>query len=124
MRVLKFGGSSLASPERIRDVARIVLDQARTEPIIVVVSAFQGVTNQLLDAARLAERGDAGADRIVAKLTSRHHAAAIALLGARRVAATIAKVDALLAELGDALHGIRLLASRPQQAHFVRLRRI
>ena len=59
MRVLKFGGSSLATPARIRDVGRIVLDKQRSEPVIVVVSAFQGVTNQLLECARLAERGDA-----------------------------------------------------------------
>ena len=58
MKVLKFGGSSLATPARIREVGRIVLDEARREPLIVVVSAFQGITNQLLECARLAERGD------------------------------------------------------------------
>ena len=60
MKVLKFGGSSLGSPARVRDVGRIVLDAHRREPVVVVVSAFQGVTNQLVECARLAERGDAG----------------------------------------------------------------
>ena len=63
MRVLKFGGSSLASPARVREVARIILEERRREPIIVVVSAFQGVTNQLVDCARLAERGDSTSER-------------------------------------------------------------
>ena len=45
MRVLKFGGSSLATSDRIRGVVRIVLDEARKEPLIVVVSAFQGIIN-------------------------------------------------------------------------------
>jgi aspartokinase/homoserine dehydrogenase 1 len=116
MRVLKFGGSSLGTPDRIRDVARIVLDEARHEPIIVVVSAFQGITNQLLDCARLAERGDPGADRAFEKIATRHRAAVAALLGARRGARIVAKVDARLGELRDALHGIRLLGHCPPLA--------
>ena len=58
MRILKFGGSSIANPERIREVASIILKAAKKERIVVVVSAFQGVTNQLLECARLAEIGD------------------------------------------------------------------
>ena len=58
MRILKFGGSSLATPERIRQVGRIVLQSIGEERIVVVVSAFQGITNQLLACARLAEKGD------------------------------------------------------------------
>ncbi|HMD34531.1 MAG TPA: hypothetical protein VKH42_06170, partial [Vicinamibacterales bacterium] len=58
MRVLKFGGSSLSTPATIRDVGRILLDARRREPVIGVVSAFQGVTNQLLECARLAEHAD------------------------------------------------------------------
>ena len=116
MRVLKFGGSSLASPERIEDVGRIVLDAARKDSIIVVVSAFQGITNQLLDSARLAEQGDATADHAFEKIAARHRAAAVALLGRRRGARTIAHVDALGAELRDALHGIRLLGHCPPRA--------
>ncbi len=116
MRVLKFGGSSLATPERIQDVARIVLDEARSEPLVIVVSAFQGVTNQLLDAANLSERGDASAERVYEKIAARHRAAVATLLGRRRGAPILAKVDALLAELHDALHGIRLLGHCPPRA--------
>ena len=64
MRILKFGGSSLASPDRIRDVARIILEDARQEPLIVVVSAFQGITNQLIECTGLAERGDRDYQRL------------------------------------------------------------
>ena len=59
MKILKFGGSSLATPATIRDVGRILVEARRREPVIAVVSAFQGVTNQLLECARLAERADA-----------------------------------------------------------------
>jgi len=58
MKVLKFGGSSLSTPATIRQVGKILLASRRREPLIVVVSAFEGVTNRLLDCARLAERAD------------------------------------------------------------------
>jgi aspartokinase len=64
MKVLKFGGSSLATSGRICDVAKIVLKEARREPVIVVVSAFQGVTNQLLECARLAAKSNRRTCRI------------------------------------------------------------
>ena len=60
MKVMKFGGSSLASPATVRQVGEIVLAARRREPVIVVVSAFKGVTNQLLECARLAERSGPG----------------------------------------------------------------
>ncbi|MDP7591702.1 MAG: bifunctional aspartate kinase/homoserine dehydrogenase I [Litorilituus sp.] len=48
MRVLKFGGSSLASAERFRQVADIIKDKSRSSTVAVVVSAPQGVTNHLV----------------------------------------------------------------------------
>ncbi len=48
MRVLKFGGSSLASAERFRQVADIIKDKSQSSNIAVVVSAPQGVTNHLV----------------------------------------------------------------------------
>jgi len=48
MRVLKFGGSSLASAERFRQVADIIKDKSQSSDVAVVVSAPQGVTNHLV----------------------------------------------------------------------------
>jgi aspartokinase/homoserine dehydrogenase 1 len=48
MRVLKFGGSSLASAERFLTVATIIKEQSLTTPVAIVVSAPQGVTNHLV----------------------------------------------------------------------------
>lgn len=48
MRVLKFGGSSLASAERFRQVADIIKDKSESSSLAVVVSAPQGVTNHLV----------------------------------------------------------------------------
>jgi aspartokinase/homoserine dehydrogenase 1 len=48
MRVLKFGGSSLASAERFVQVAKIIKDNSQSSALSIVVSAPQGVTNHLV----------------------------------------------------------------------------
>ena len=48
-KVLKFGGSSLGDAERIKNVCNIILDSAKREKIVVVVSAMRGVTDKLLE---------------------------------------------------------------------------
>jgi aspartokinase/homoserine dehydrogenase 1 len=115
MRVLKFGGSSLATPLRIKAVGGIVLDRYRREPVVVVVSAFQGVTNELVECARLAERGDLRYEQMLHELARRHRSAVARLVGRGR-RAVHAGVEALLAELRDTLHGIYLLRHCPLQA--------
>jgi aspartokinase/homoserine dehydrogenase 1 len=57
MKVLKFGGSSLASLERFRDVSRIIQQQSLLQPLIVVLSAPHGVTNSLLRLVTQAQTG-------------------------------------------------------------------
>ena len=58
MKVLKFGGSSMGSAESIKKVAEIVNGKAAEGRCVVVVSAMQGTTDQLIDAGRVAERGE------------------------------------------------------------------
>ena len=48
MRVLKFGGSSLANADKFLQVAAIIKDQSSTTPVAIVVSAPKGVTNHLV----------------------------------------------------------------------------
>jgi aspartokinase/homoserine dehydrogenase 1 len=115
MRILKFGGSSLATVSRVREVDRIVLKQARRD-LIVVVSAFQGVTNELLGCARLAEKGDRNYEAAWKKIAARHRSAVDNLLGKRGRARIRSQVDAMLNELRDTLHGIQLLGHCPPQA--------
>jgi aspartokinase/homoserine dehydrogenase 1 len=116
MRVLKFGGSSLATPDRIRDAGRIFLSSVNGTPSVIVVSAFQGVTNQLLDCARLAERRDPEYEQAYDRIAARHRSAIDSLLGRPRGRGTRALVDEQLGELRDALHGIRLLGHCPPAA--------
>ncbi|HMA38397.1 MAG TPA: aspartate kinase [Chloroflexia bacterium] len=52
MLVMKFGGTSVGSAARIRQVATLVQEAAGREPVVVVVSAVSGVTDGLIAAAR------------------------------------------------------------------------
>ena len=56
MKVLKFGGTSVGSVNGILSVKKIV--EAQDEPVIVVVSALSGITDQLYNIAKLACDGD------------------------------------------------------------------
>jgi aspartate kinase len=50
--VMKFGGSSVADLEHIRRVASVVDTRARSRPVVVVVSAMGGTTDDLVQRAR------------------------------------------------------------------------
>jgi aspartokinase/homoserine dehydrogenase 1 len=115
MKVLKFGGSSLSTPATIRQVAKIVLAARRREPLIVVVSAFEGITNRLLECARMAERADPAFEAAFEQIARRHRTAVTQLVARGRARAR-AEVDALLAELHSTLQGIHLLRHCPVRA--------
>ncbi|MBQ7635128.1 MAG: aspartate kinase [Bacteroidaceae bacterium] len=53
MKVLKFGGTSVGSPERMKAVARLISDGQRK---IVVLSAMSGTTNSLVEIADYAKK--------------------------------------------------------------------
>src|SRR5207244_672859 len=115
MKIQKFGGSSLSTPPTIRQVGNIVLDAHRREPVVAVVSAFQGVTNQLIEAARIAERADVKYRRALNDIARRHRAAVSQLVGTGQNRTRV-HVDALLAELASTLEGIHLLRHCPLRA--------
>lgn len=116
MRILKFGGSSVSTPDRIRDVKAIVLDTAKRERVVVVVSAFQGVTNQLLECARLAEQGDPEYLKLYDDLAQRHRRAVDDLVTRKKNGPLHTAIAGLLRELYDVLHGIHLLRHSPPRA--------
>ena len=57
MKVLKFGGTSVKNADRIRKVIKIVEKVQEKEACIVVVSAFGGITDKLIDVAHIAIKG-------------------------------------------------------------------
>ena len=79
MKVLKFGGTSVGTAGALQQVKQIV--EGRGERFIVVVSALGGVTDQLLAAAAMAERGDVEYRHIFEGLAARHWEVVAALFG-------------------------------------------
>ena len=115
-KLMKFGGSSVANTERIRSVAAIVLHAARHGPVVVVVSAYQGVTNQLLDCARLAERGGTEFRPLYEELARRHHDVLTELHHDHPPKRIARALSGLLEELHNVLQGIALLRHCSPQA--------
>ena len=72
MNVLKFGGTSVANARNIKMVCDIVAEKAAIEKCSVIVSAFGGVTDQLLDAARKAEAKDKTYQIAITDIENRH----------------------------------------------------
>ncbi len=71
--VMKFGGTSMGSAERIRVAAAICTEQKLQRPVLAVVSAMSGVTDLLLGALRHAEADDeAGIESSIQSLSDRH----------------------------------------------------
>jgi len=54
--VLKFGGTSLASPKDITGVAKTVVSFSKDNEIVVVCSAVDGVTDDLILISRMIEQ--------------------------------------------------------------------
>lgn len=73
MKVLKFGGTSVGSVKSILSLKRIVESEARRQPIVVVVSALGGITDQLLSTSQLAVKGDDTWKESFEQMVDRHH---------------------------------------------------
>lgn len=107
---MKFGGSSIASPERIQTVISIIEAISKTATCrAVVVSAFQDVTDQLITMARRAERGDESYPELLQEIEKRHLQAIRKLVPASGQSPVIAAVKLMLNDLEDVLQGIFLV---------------
>lgn len=107
MKVLKFGGSSVGSAQSLNNVRKIV--EATDHPVIVVVSALGGVTDQLITLSRKAASGDMSYGDTVEALVERHHQMVRDVIAAPRQDALLQELDVLFKELRSILHGLSLI---------------
>jgi aspartokinase/homoserine dehydrogenase 1 len=120
MKVLKFGGTSVKSPEMIRKVGIIVKDALAYEPVALVFSAMSGVTDQLAQVALLACQGNDTYIQSFKELEKRHMGAVNELLPVQSQSCVLADVKVLLNELEDVLQGLFLLKElTPKSRDFV-----
>jgi aspartokinase/homoserine dehydrogenase 1 len=72
MKVLKFGGSSLATGERIKNVAQIIIkSKTKKNQLLVVVSAFGGITDLLIRCGQLAQSGNNQYEQLLSNISER-----------------------------------------------------
>ncbi|MBP5408847.1 MAG: bifunctional aspartate kinase/homoserine dehydrogenase I [Prevotella sp.] len=73
MKVMKFGGTSVGSVKSILSLKKIVETEARTQPVVVVVSALDGITDALIATSQLALKGDERWKEEFDAMVTRHH---------------------------------------------------
>jgi aspartokinase/homoserine dehydrogenase 1 len=110
MKVLKFGGSSVAKPERIRNIVEILKSYyAEGEHFTVVFSAFGGVTDMLIEMSQLAASGKETYQDLFDEFSDRHSRAVEELLREEYKKDVLPQLDRNHEVLRNLLHGIFLV---------------
>lgn len=107
MKVLKFGGTSVGSVESMSSVKQIV--ESCHEPVIVVVSALGGITDRLIETARVAVVGGDGYESHFRAIVERHKAMVQQAVEPAKQLELLALIDPLLGELGNIFRGVSLI---------------
>ncbi|MCG8795411.1 bifunctional aspartate kinase/homoserine dehydrogenase I [Tenacibaculum finnmarkense] len=116
MKILKFGGSSVASSQNIQKVIQIVSAASAKEKVAVVVSAFGKTTNKLIAAANKAANNDRSYMVLFNEVTE-HHAQVISdLIFKEKQAEVQEKVTILFGQLNTLLEGCFLLKEATPKA--------
>ncbi|MBG9377425.1 bifunctional aspartate kinase/homoserine dehydrogenase I [Panacibacter sp. DH6] len=104
MKVLKFGGSSVANAENIQKVVAIV--KGNTESQIVVVSALGGVTDLLIKAGTLAEQSEEFYKEVLKQLETKHLDTARALLPVTHQSSCLSMIKQHFNELDEICNSV------------------
>ncbi len=106
---MKFGGTSVGSVKSILNLKRIVEAEARTQPVIVVVSALDGITDKLIATSQLALRGEEKWRDEFEAIVARHHQMIEDIISQEKRADVLSKVDALFDQLKSIYYGVFLI---------------
>ena len=91
MKVLKFGGSSVATPARVQSAIEIIKPYLSGD-VAIVFSAFGGVTDSLIQISKLALEGNLQYKNKLAELENRHLDAVRQLINIQRQSSILAQV--------------------------------
>lgn len=115
--VMKFGGTSVGSAERMRVAAALTARESRNRPVAIVVSAMSKITDLLLATMRHAEAGDhAGIEANLAALRARHEDACRELLPEARRSQVSARLHGVIREFERIVNGMAMLNERPPRS--------
>lgn len=109
--VIKFGGTSISSPENIRSVAKYVRSLSKGNELVVVCSAVSDVTDDLIRIANLVQKGNKdSADRLSKAIINKHKQLAKKLIKNVKTRKKLSeKMNSDLSDLEGLLHGMFLL---------------
>lgn len=109
--VIKFGGTSISSPENIRSVAKYVRSLSKGNELVVVCSAVSDVTDDLIRIANLVQKGNKdSADRLSKAIINKHKQLAKKLIKNVKTGKKLSeKMNSDLSDLEGLLHGMFLL---------------
>lgn len=99
----------MGSVKAISGVLSIVKDRAKSGPAVIVVSAMQGVTDQLLDTCNKLEGQSYHYESVIRNLEEKHFGVARELLPAQEQSDLITELKIILNELEDVLQGVSLV---------------
>ncbi len=109
MKVLKFGGTSVANAQNINLVLNIISDNAKNDKLVVVVSAFSGVTDLLVLAAANASSKNKNYKEIVSQIEKKHKDAIEELVPITKQSGLIDTINSEINHLKTLLDGCYLL---------------
>lgn len=109
MKVLKFGGTSVANAENISKVIKILENESKTHNIAVMVSALGGTTDQLIEAGNLATNKDDKYHKVYKQIADRHNNVVEGLIKGQKKQTVLKQVNSKLKELKQILQGIYLI---------------
>ena len=110
MKVLKFGGTSVGSVESILSLKQIVTKEAKSQPVVVVVSALGGITDKLIATSKLALAGDERYRESFDEIVDRHHKMIDTIITDTKSREQLFNtVDALLEQLRSIYFGVFLI---------------
>ena len=110
MKVMKFGGTSVGSVKSILSLKKIVETEARTQPVVVVVSALDGITDKLIATSELALKGDERWREEFDGMVTRHHQMIDTIItDDKKRVDLFNKVDALFEQLRSIYYGVFLI---------------
>lgn len=110
MKVLKFGGTSVGSVKSILSLKRIVEKEAKRQPIVIVVSALGGITDQLISTSHLAQEGKEEWKEQYEQMVDRHHKMIDTIITDTNDREELFnKVDALFEQLHSIYFGVFLI---------------
>ncbi|MBL87286.1 MAG: bifunctional aspartate kinase/homoserine dehydrogenase I [Winogradskyella sp.] len=109
MKVLKFGGTSVANAENISKVIKILGSESKKNKIAVVVSALGGTTDMLIEAGNLATNKDEKYIEVFQNIVNRHINTVEELIDNKNKQAVLNEVNTKLEELKQILQGLYLI---------------